>query len=191
MMSRIETTRSKFTQSSRTNAAGIFIVLICLAPFFTCPSVFPQAHAQVPIFSNQQIWQAAQLMTQQQNEYRVDKTLRLLRQYFDANQKLPGTPAEMDSFVQSSYQSITGVPVESGVIVQPDGIYRQFRDLRICYDPQVASIPQINNKWQFPANWSARYNDLVVVTDGATNYCIWLADANGKVGAIYRVGNFE
>lgn len=156
----------------------------CLLLLF-CSGINAQTPEQIPTL---QVIAAEQA---KQARFRIDKSVEALKSFFAQNQNLPSTAADMDKFLLSNFERIRSSTLPDGSSVQAEGIYRKLPGLKICCDPQVTSLNKINNEWQFPANWNAEPNDIVITTDGGKSYVVWNADAGGKVGSFYQVGKID
>lgn len=116
----------------------------------------------------------------------VDKLADALDAYFAKNKLLPRTEGDMDKFLVDNYEPIMGVPVPSQDVPRPSGNCRTLNGIAIWVDPRVSSLVKVNNVWQFPTDWNSPQS-LSIVTDGARNYVVYLAQ-QGKPGGLYRVG---
>ena len=122
---------------------------------------------------------------------RVDSAANAVKDYYFATGHLPSNSSEIDDFLMSNYSTIISESLPPGSCVQAEGSYRKLPGLRICIDPQAASLNKINDSYQFPSGWSADPNDVVITLDGEGSYVVWSSDLSGRPGQFYKIGHLE
>lgn len=121
----------------------------------------------------------------------VDKLADLLDSYYSKNKVLPSTEPEMDKFLVDNYEPVIGNPIPSQAFPKPNRNARTLLGIAMWIDPRVTNLAKINNLWQFPSDWASP-EALSIVTDGRSNYVVFLANQQGKPATnIYKVGQLQ